>query len=466
MISAPFVWFLLPILLAIGYFFIWHDKTVHILCGWTSLILASLAVVLPPNSPIDIPGGNFILSPEFRFFERTFSLARSDQGILLLVYLFGAIMFFTASILDLPKRNSVIQLAVLGIMVGSISVDPFLYSAILIEFASLILVPTMTSSRGELARGALRFIANQSLGMPFILLAGFLLTGVEAGPNDLTIVLQAMLMLALGFSFLLSIFPFYAWATMLAKQIPPHSLVFITFVMPFFAILLGLDFIEKYSWLRESNTLFEMIRIVSLITISSAAVWMAFEKNLGKTTALAVLLSTGLALLSISTEVKQLVLPLFFNISFANIIFVGLISTCSTLLYQKTDSLELATLAGAGRKFPFLTSGIVVAILAISGVPLFGNSTAIITIFGFGNGDWSQFLLVMVCGGFVLFSAYRIFRILFSTEQYMEISPSETKVEKLFVSTSIAILIVLNLIPNLLPISLFQIQEAMPNFLR
>ena len=53
------------------------------------------------------------------------------------------------------------------------------------------------------------------LAMPFILFAGWLLAGVESSPGDIELVVQSATLLALGFSFLLAVFPLYSWIPLL-----------------------------------------------------------------------------------------------------------------------------------------------------------------------------------------------------------------------------------------------------------
>ena len=68
-------------------------------------------------------------------------------------------------------------------MVASIAVEPFLFAALFIELAILLAIPMLVNIQQPPARGVIRFLIYQTLAMPFILLSGWLLSGVEASPG-------------------------------------------------------------------------------------------------------------------------------------------------------------------------------------------------------------------------------------------------------------------------------------------
>jgi formate hydrogenlyase subunit 3/multisubunit Na+/H+ antiporter MnhD subunit len=123
-------------------------------------------------------------------------------------------------------------LAITALLVGALAVEPFLYAALFIETAVLISVPLLSAPGRKPGKGLIRFLIFQTLGMPFILFSSWLLAGIEANPGDLGLVQQAAILIGLGFSFLLAVFPFYSWIPLLTEESTPYTVGFILWMFP------------------------------------------------------------------------------------------------------------------------------------------------------------------------------------------------------------------------------------------
>lgn len=462
--NAPLLWFILPIVVAGGLFLIQNDKSVSILAGFFSLILFSVAAFLPPDTPFTILTVAFKFEPTLQFFGRVFSLTHSDKIPLMYVYGFGSFWFFCTLAYNNSRKAVIISLAILGIMIGAIAVEPFLYSAILLEIAALIAIPFLVREGQTYGRGLVRFLINQTLGLPFILLAGFLLSGVEAGPDDLAIVLQAMLMLGLGFAFLLSVFPFYTWAPMLSEEIEPYKLAFILLTFPLISLLIGLDFIDKYAWLRSSEILFNLLQVVGLILILSASIWAAFQNHLGRIFAFSLVSSTGYALIALSSSDHILGLESFFLLILPNLVTFGLWSYSITLLDEKTNGLWKEDIRGAAYKYPYISAGIAFSGLTVTGIPLLAMFPIKVAIWGTlaVEQTTSSTLYGLAFIGFFIASA-RSFSAMLATNTFTGWKSNETQNQKTIILLLVLLLILLGLFPSLFKPSLDLIIEMFPN---
>src|SRR5690606_14941574 len=131
----------------------------------------------------------------------------------------------------------------------------FLYAALLLELAAMLVIPLLVPPYQKSGQGVVRFLTYQTLAMPFILFSGWMLTGVEASPSNLGTTLQAGVMLALGFAFLFAVFPLYNWIPMLMEETPPYATGFLLWALPTFITVFALGFLDRYTWLRNSNQL-------------------------------------------------------------------------------------------------------------------------------------------------------------------------------------------------------------------
>ena len=186
----------------------------------------------------------------------------------------------------------------LALLIAALAVEPFLYAALLIEITVLIAIPLLAPPNTKPGRGVFRFLAFQTFGMPFILFTGWMLAGLEASPGDLQVALQAGVLLGIGFGFLLAVFPFHSWLPMLAEVGNPYIVAFIFYMLPGMVSLFGLGFFDRFVWLRESESAYQLIRGIGMVMVVVGGVWAAFETHLGRMLGHAAIMETGLTLLA------------------------------------------------------------------------------------------------------------------------------------------------------------------------
>jgi formate hydrogenlyase subunit 3/multisubunit Na+/H+ antiporter MnhD subunit len=145
---------------------------------------------------------------------------------------FGAVPVARCSTSFIP-----LALGVLSLLTAAIAVQPFLYAALLIEIAVLISIPMLIEPGRTASRGVLRYLTFQTLGIPFILLAGWMLDRIPAGQDQAGFVLRLSLILGMGFGLLLAIFPFYTWLPLLAEESHPYVVSFVFLMLPGIFIL-------------------------------------------------------------------------------------------------------------------------------------------------------------------------------------------------------------------------------------
>ena len=293
--SAPIVWIALPLAFAIILLILPSERWITALGTLFSLSLAWLAFWLPPDSAQRLAGFSLRIDSNFAFLGRSISLTAADQVIIIIVYGIGAFWFFGTLAIGGARRIIPPGLAIIALLVASLAVQPFLYAALLIEIAVLLSIPMLAEAGQKTGRGLLRFLIYQFFAMPFILFAGFLLSGIEAGPADIALISQAAILLGLGFAFLLSIFPLYTWVPMLAEETLPYAVGFIMIIFPTFSLVFGLNFIDRYSWLRDSVDLTNSLRLIGILTLVSAGIWAAFQRHLGRIFAYTAVAETSLS---------------------------------------------------------------------------------------------------------------------------------------------------------------------------
>ena len=180
--SAPLIWIILPLVVSLV---LWFQKERHqlviLLAAGLCLLLAFLAWRAPIDSLIQLGPVSFIISSSLTFLGRSFILASSNSAFLILIYLIGAFWLFGAIAAGVPDIFVPLGLALISLLVAALSVQPFLYAALLIEVAVLLSIPMLVPPGKAAGQGVIRYLIFQTLALPFILLAGWAAAGPGRG---------------------------------------------------------------------------------------------------------------------------------------------------------------------------------------------------------------------------------------------------------------------------------------------
>jgi formate hydrogenlyase subunit 3/multisubunit Na+/H+ antiporter MnhD subunit len=367
--SAPLIWIIIPAILAVPALFINNQRILSILGGSIAILLALIAFLVPIDQALQFGNISIKIAPAIDILGRRLMLVPADGNLLAIFYGLVAMWFFGGEVTDTANRLIPFGLMITALLVASIAVEPFLYAAILIELAVLLAIPLLLSLYQTPGPGVMRFLIYQTLGMPFILFAGWLLAGVEASPGDLALAVQSATILGLGFAFLLALFPLYTWLPMLSEEASPYLLGFLFWVLPTTTIIFGMGFLDRYSWLRTSEQLSQIMSISGLLMVVSGGLWSAFQRHLGRQMAYAVIAETGYSLLAFSLSPEKAVETVFLLIiprSLALLVW----AMSLTRIKEVVEPMRFSSVQGLARTYPITTAGLVLAHFSVAGMPL------------------------------------------------------------------------------------------------
>jgi NADH-quinone oxidoreductase subunit N len=259
-------------------------------------------------------------------------------------------------------------MGIVVLLVASLAVDPFLFAALLVELAVLLSIPLLAPPGSPIGQGVLRFIIFQTLALPFILLAGWSAGGVEANPADEKLLLQAVILLGLGFAFWLAAFPFYTWVSILAEEAQPFVAGFLLTVFPSVSLQLLIDFINNFAWLRDYPNLPMILRLAGTLMIATGGIWALFQQKLPQMLGYGVILENGFSLLALSLH-NQVGGQVFAAMFLPRVVSVALWMMAMNLLAEKT-TLDLDGISGLVFRFPVTSIALLVAIFSLGGLPL------------------------------------------------------------------------------------------------
>lgn len=368
--SAPLIWIVLPATVATALLLIRNQRVLTIAGGSLTVLLALVALLIPIDQALQVGNFSLKIAPSIEILGRRLILIPADGPLLAIFYGLVAMWFFGAEITGTAHRLVPLGLIIAALLVASIAVEPFLYAAILIELAVLLAIPLLLPPNQTPGPGVMRFLIYQTLGMPFILFAGWLLAGVESSPGDLALAVQSATILGVGFAFLLALFPLYTWLPMLAEEASPYVLGYLFWVLPTITIIFGMGFLDRYSWLRTSEQLTRILSFGGLLMVLTGGFWSAFQRHLARQMAYAVIVQTGLSLLALSLPPEKAIEAVFLLLIPRSLALLVWAMSLTKIKERIEKPLRYSAVQGLARVYPVTTAGLILAHFSIAGLPL------------------------------------------------------------------------------------------------
>lgn len=372
-LSTPFIWVVLPIVVA-GVCIAFSKRRIFtiLLAIITAFSLAALAAFFPEELALSAGPLTVIFVESLGILGRQITLTYDMLPFIAFIYAMTGLWALSSNLPGVPGTFRPVSLVMTALLTAAMGVQPFLYAALLIETAVLVSIPMLSPAGDESFRGILRYLSLMTIAMPFILIAGWLLTGVVILPPDSPLVGQATLMLGLGFALLLAVFPFHSWLPMVNQHGHPIVVSYVLFILPTTILVFGLNFLNRYAFLRTSQEIFNIIRIIGAVMIIFGGLWTAVQDNLKRVFGFSALVETGFSLLAVGLAADG---GLKWMLMLFPVRAVGywLWGYTLTRIEQHCGSLDIRAIQGYGRKFPLLFAGLLLTQMSIAGLPLLAS---------------------------------------------------------------------------------------------
>jgi NADH:ubiquinone oxidoreductase subunit 2 (subunit N) len=448
--NAPTIWIIAPAVAAILLFPIRNQRVLSILGGTIAVLLAVAAQFIPIEEPLEIGLNSLKIDSTLNVLGRLLQIEPAKGPLLAVVYGATALWFFGAEASNTARRLVPYGLLITALMVASIAVEPFLFAALFIELAVLLSIPMLVEMNQLPGRGVVRFLTYQTLALPFILLSGWLLAGVEASPGDILLASQSTTMLGLGFAFLLAIFPLYNWIPMLVDEVSPFLVGFMLWILPTLTIIFATGFLDRYSWLRSSMDTSDALQFAGLLTIVTGGILASAQRNLGRIMAYTSVAETGFAILAVSLNSRFGVSILFLLLP-ARALSLAVWSLALTILKNNVESMQFREARGLLRSFPLSCVALIFASLSMSFFPLLAGFPTRLTLWenlsrvSLGAAFWMGLGIVGLSVG-----CFRTLAVLSMADEFSGWEVRENWLQGIMLGLGVIGLFILGLFPQLI----------------
>ena len=452
--SAPLLWIAIPFFVGVLILFFLRERFSAFIGGSVAAILALIALIFPIDEALLLGSISLKISPSIQFFGRSFEFSAADGALLAIIYGLAALWFFGTEASGTANRFVSLGLMIVSLLTASIAVEPFLFAALLIEIAAMLVIPLLVPPYQKPGRGVVRFLIYQTFAMPFILFSGWMLAGVEASPGDLGTTTQAGTMLGLGFAFLFAVFPLYNWIPMLMDEASPYVTGFLLWALPTFTVIFALGFLDRYVWLRTSPQLSNAIQFTGVFMVASGGIFASMQRHIGRMMGYSAIAETWLLILIMWLRSSEIV-----NLTFLLLNPRGLVlavwALALSILKRNEYSLLFNEMQGLARSFPAAVTALILAQLSMAGFPLLAGFPARLAVWQELAGQSLSMTLWVFIGTLgLLAGAIRSLAVFVMADEEKKWGVNESWVQVTMLGLGVIGLFILGMFPQILQLFL------------
>lgn len=406
--SAPLIWVVFPLGAGVLLLLAGTTKAAARWGASVALLLAVLAWQVPIDQPVALVGDwGFRLAPALRLLGRQLTIYDPMRPLLMWLFLALALWLAVAPAARMEPTYVGLAMAFVTTLVAALTIHPFLYAAFLIETAALVAVPLLLPPGTRTGRGVLRFLTFQTLGALFVLFTGWMLTGTETSLPQSDLALRGGVLLGVGFALLMGVFPFHSWMPMLTEEIHPYASALVITAVVTVVSVLGVGFLDRYTWLRESAVVYDWLRVMGAVMVAVGGLFAAFQRHAGRVLGYAVMVDVGLGLAAVGLGQFEGVVLFFALWPVRALAFVTWALALSGL-GRRREGLDYGVLAGLGRSYPWLAAAAVLAPLALAGAPWLGGYFTHLSIWRGVTASWGVLMALWVGSAGLAAAAFRL----------------------------------------------------------
>lgn len=374
LMSTPTIWIFFPLLLSLLLVAVHrlHKLSIWIAC-LGSLLLAVAAFIFPQTLDFNLAGRSFLLDDTFLIFNRALILTGSQLKTVAIMYLFSFLWNITGLRFSVSRWFPTISLTITALWVTTLAVEPFLYAALIVELIVLISILLLTPRGEQTDRSVMRYLVSQTIAMPFILLSGWMVTGIETAPSAGTLILRGTVMILIGFSLWLAIFPLHTWLPMLAEKTHPWVFSFVFLMQQSILAIFLLKVLDQFAWLRNLTGVFPVIQWAGVLTLLAGGVLASLQTNVNRILAYIILVETGYSVLAIGLIDQGGGEALALSILPRALAYWQWSYTLSSIqqIAPEIDG-SFPSLRGLFTRLPFHSMSLIISLLTLLGLPAFG----------------------------------------------------------------------------------------------
>ncbi|HCU80004.1 MAG TPA: hypothetical protein DGN60_02430 [Chloroflexi bacterium] len=306
--SLPMLMMTIPALVGVLVYNLrrWIWVQAILVCG-AMFILFVLVQQTPVDQLVVLAGRDMYFRSSWEILGRSFVILPSDKHILTFIFVSVFLFALVGAMVSVTILFYPVMLSLVSIILAIMFVQPFIYAALFIQIGAVICVFMIVDYKYSEVAGALRYLAFVSIGVPFILMAGWQMEMYQVRPDDDILLTQASLMLGVGVLILSAVVPFHSWMPIMARKSAPIVTAFMIGVVHAAMFFFLIDILVQFDWMRNNPQFFFALRIGGILMILTGGVFVISQHSFGGLMGYSSLIDWGCTLVAIGLRLSDAV---------------------------------------------------------------------------------------------------------------------------------------------------------------
>jgi formate hydrogenlyase subunit 3/multisubunit Na+/H+ antiporter MnhD subunit len=378
-----------------------------LITGVFAFLIAGLILSLPLDDVLTVLGSSFRIERSWTVMGRSFSLGDDNRAVIAYLYVAGGFILMGAWTTQASRMFYPLAMAIMALVSASMMINPFLFSAILLELAAIAALLMLSTREKGRALGGLRLLIQYTLAMLAILLAGSRIDITI--PSGFVFSSQVLILLGFGFAVLLSIPPFHSWLPISSTETHPFAIAFIAIILQASGLFFILRFIAIFSFDEIGLSFFKLLRIGGLSVSIICALWAMVQNRLAKLGSYLLVADMGLILFAIGLGS---VLGFTLALSMLAVRVIGVFGWAFGLSILQARNRKNSHRNSRNTNFEFPKLLVFLGLFSIVGMPLTAGFPArwelLITARSNDDGYWIALVIILAMMAFGIIRNARI----------------------------------------------------------
>ncbi len=261
--------------------------------------------------------------------------------------------------------------------------------------------------------------------------------------------IDASVILGIGFAFWLAVFPFHTWVPMMTQENHPYVAGYILSIQPLVILILMVDYLNGFVWLRDTAVLYAVLRTVGTVMVVTGGIWAAFQLDLRKLFGYIIIIENGFALVSIGLK-SDPALTLLYTSFIPRLAALAVLALALALIVQRGPELEYSQLKGYGRQYPVTTAAILISAYSMLGFPILAEFPSRLGVMEITAGTSQNTFIWLMIGTLGLFFAITRLASILLGNSGQKWSLGERPVEILLLFAGILVLLAMGIFSQLI----------------